>query len=342
MIPADVVDLLEQTGRHCIVGEFGDVQPSPVGSGQCDVKAVVEAAKGVGYKAVYGWAWNGDGGSLNMVSPSWSSNPVAAEYSVTEYIDPILGLLQSPDGPTLQPSVIDSQPSLFPTTSPPSVWPITSHPSLLPTTSEPSLRPNVSPTSAQPTVMPTKQPLACPTEVPSFLPTGAPSVLPTGKSTYLVIGGVNLQPSYYNDGNVTMGWETMKVYPDIQAVRIEIEPDQVEQSKEWIRQASEQGYHMVVTYHKYSALGSDDVWELQAAAAWWQTNYASMSEAGTFDVNLMNEWYAFIQLYIDVWQIRFSLTVIHTTFISRSIVHFLSGVRIASQPRHTPMHTTLP
>jgi hypothetical protein len=65
---------------------------------------------------------------------------------------------------------------------------------------------------------------------------------------------------------------------------------------------------MVVTYHKYSALGSDDVWELQAAAAWWQTNYASMSEAGTFDVILMNEWYAFIQLYIDVWQIRFSLT----------------------------------
>lgn len=156
------------------------------------------------------------------------------------------------------------------------------------------------------------------------------------------IGGVTMQPSNYNDGNVTMGWETMKVYPDIQAVRIEIEPDQVEQSKEWIRQASEQGYHMVVTYHKYSALGSDDVWELQAAAAWWQTNYASMSEAGTFDVNLMNEWYAFIQLYIDVWQIRFSLTVIHTTFISRSIVHFLSGVRIASQPRHTPMHTTLP
>ena len=32
-----------------------------MGSGQCDVKAVVEAAKGVGYKAVYGWAWNGDG-----------------------------------------------------------------------------------------------------------------------------------------------------------------------------------------------------------------------------------------------------------------------------------------
>jgi sugar phosphate isomerase/epimerase len=93
MIPADVVDLLEQTGRHCIVGEFGDVQPSPVGSGQCDVKAVVEAAKGVGYKAVYGWAWNGDGGSLNMVSPSWSSNPVAAEYTVTDYSVSLLELL---------------------------------------------------------------------------------------------------------------------------------------------------------------------------------------------------------------------------------------------------------
>jgi hypothetical protein len=104
------------------------------------------------------------------------------------------------------------------------------------------------------------------------------------------IGGVNLQPSYYNGGNVTMGWETMKNFTEIQAVRIEIEPDMVEQGREWIRQASEQGYQMIVTYHNKSALGSDDSAELQAAAEWWRVNYQSLSQAGTFEVNLMNEW----------------------------------------------------
>ncbi|NLP58412.1 hypothetical protein [Lutibacter sp. B1] len=39
--------------------------------------------------------------------------------------------------------------------------------------------------------------------------------------------GVNLQPSYYNSGNVTIGWDLMKTYPGIETVRIEIEPDKV-------------------------------------------------------------------------------------------------------------------
>jgi hypothetical protein len=110
------------------------------------------------------------------------------------------------------------------------------------------------------------------------------------RDTKTFVGGVNLQPSYYNGGNVTMGWETMKNFTEIQAVRIEIEPDMVEQGREWIRQASEQGYQMIVTYHKYEALGSDDSAELQAAAEWWRVNYQSLSQAGTFEVNLMNEW----------------------------------------------------
>jgi hypothetical protein len=87
-----------------------------------------------------------------------------------------------------------------------------------------------------------------------------------------------------------MGWETMKKYPQIQSVRIEIEPDMVEQGREWIRQASDEGYHMIVTYHKCEALGSDDAGDLLAAAQWWETNYDYLAQAGEFDVNVMNEW----------------------------------------------------
>ena len=55
------------------------------------------------------------------------------------------------------------------------------------------------------------------------------------------LSGINLQPSYYNYGNVTMGWDLMKQYAQIQSVRIEIEPDMVDMGQEWIRQASEGG-----------------------------------------------------------------------------------------------------
>lgn len=104
------------------------------------------------------------------------------------------------------------------------------------------------------------------------------------------LSGVNLQPSYYNNGNVTIGWDTMKKYPQIRSVRIEIEPDKVEQGREWIRQANDHGYHMIVTYHKCAVLGSDDPGELLGAAQWWQTHYDYLSQAGDFDVNMMNEW----------------------------------------------------
>jgi mannan endo-1,4-beta-mannosidase len=102
--------------------------------------------------------------------------------------------------------------------------------------------------------------------------------------------GVNLQPSYYHSGNVTFGWELMKSHSQIKTVRIEIEPDKVSQGKEWISQATKQGYTVIVTYHKSAVLGSDNSQELQAAADWWVKNYAFLSGAGTFTVNLMNEW----------------------------------------------------
>jgi mannan endo-1,4-beta-mannosidase len=102
--------------------------------------------------------------------------------------------------------------------------------------------------------------------------------------------GVNFQPSYYNNGNVTFGWELMKSYSQIHTVRIEIEPDKVSQAKEWISQARSHGHDVIATYHKYSVLGSDDANELQVAADWWVKNYQSLSSAGDFTINLMNEW----------------------------------------------------
>lgn len=102
--------------------------------------------------------------------------------------------------------------------------------------------------------------------------------------------GVNLQPSYYADGRPAIGWDLMKRHKKIKTVRFEIEPDKAAQAKEWIAQAHGRGYAVIATYHKVSALGSDETSELLAAADWWRRHYAELSESGPFTVNLMNEW----------------------------------------------------
>lgn len=100
--------------------------------------------------------------------------------------------------------------------------------------------------------------------------------------------GVNLQPSYYNNGNPNFGWSLMKQQTKIKTVRIEIEPDKVSQAANWISQAKSNGYAIIATYHKASVLGSDNTSELTAAANWWKNNYAALG--GGFTINLMNEW----------------------------------------------------
>src|SRR5882724_2006611 len=68
--------------------------------------------------------------------------------------------------------------------------------------------------------------------------------------------GVNLQPSYYNNGNVDFAWSLMKQNPKIKTVRIEIEPGvDINQAKSWIQQANDNGYEIIATYHKYTVLG---------------------------------------------------------------------------------------
>jgi hypothetical protein len=102
--------------------------------------------------------------------------------------------------------------------------------------------------------------------------------------------GVNLQPSYYNGGNPNFGWSLMKQQTKIKTVRIEIEPGYVTQAKSWISQARSNGYAVIATYHKASVLGSDNTSELNAAANWWVSNYSNLASAGSFTINLMNEW----------------------------------------------------
>jgi mannan endo-1,4-beta-mannosidase len=106
--------------------------------------------------------------------------------------------------------------------------------------------------------------------------------------------GVNLQPSYYNSGNVDMGYSLMSEYSKIKTLRIEIDVANtsvtISQIKEWISDAVDNGYDVICTYHDCSNLGNDNTTALYAAATWWYNNYATLAQAGDFTINLSNEW----------------------------------------------------
>lgn len=73
-------DLYEMggVGRTCMVGEFG------TGSGSANWSGLVDTARNSGW-SVLGWAWNGDGGSLNMVTPSWAQNATGTSFGKSSY-----------------------------------------------------------------------------------------------------------------------------------------------------------------------------------------------------------------------------------------------------------------
>jgi len=102
--------------------------------------------------------------------------------------------------------------------------------------------------------------------------------------------GVNIQASYYNRGNVNIGWDLMQSFPEIEAVRIEIEPYRAQQARRWIQEAHQNGYQVIATYHDSKKLGTDTKDELIKAAEWWRTNYVLLSSTGPIIINLMNEW----------------------------------------------------
>jgi mannan endo-1,4-beta-mannosidase len=105
--------------------------------------------------------------------------------------------------------------------------------------------------------------------------------------------GVNLQPSYFCNGNMDLGWDLMDNYPDIKTLRIELDTSTNSKTDDfvrWISEANDNGYDVIATYHYTSELGSNDPNQLLAAANWWVYNWDSLSSAGSFTVNLTNEW----------------------------------------------------
>jgi mannan endo-1,4-beta-mannosidase len=105
--------------------------------------------------------------------------------------------------------------------------------------------------------------------------------------------GVNLQPSYFCNGDMNLGWSLMNNYTDIKTLRIELDPgtsSTIGDFVRWISEANNNNYDVIATYHYSSMLGSNDPNELLAAANWWVDNWDSLSSAGSFTVNLMNEW----------------------------------------------------
>ena len=81
------IDYLHKTGRPCIFGEFGTDYSSGA-----NWSGLVDHAKSLGWN-VFGWAWNGDGGSMNMISPSWSQSCSTHNYSPSSYFDVIYAKL---------------------------------------------------------------------------------------------------------------------------------------------------------------------------------------------------------------------------------------------------------
>ena len=114
--------------------------------------------------------------------------------------------------------------------------------------------------------------------------------VPLFGQAFKINNGVNIQASYYNQGRVNIGWELMQTYPEIQAVRIEIEPYRVQQARQWIKEAHENGYQVIATYHDSKKLGSDNKEDLMDAVLWWEDYYAMLTSSGPIIINIMNEW----------------------------------------------------
>lgn len=81
------LDDLASAGRPCLIGEFGNTPAGPV-----FWQDLVSYGKGKGW-TVLGWAWNGDGTGMNMVSPAWSSNGAATSFTLSSYFSQVYDLL---------------------------------------------------------------------------------------------------------------------------------------------------------------------------------------------------------------------------------------------------------
>ncbi|GGA81168.1 cellulase family glycosylhydrolase [Puia dinghuensis] len=79
----DDLDDLENTGKPCIIGEFGD---DPAIQGETNWSAIIDYARSKGWP-VLGWAWNGDGGKMNMISPQFQPFDAVAtkQYHISNH-----------------------------------------------------------------------------------------------------------------------------------------------------------------------------------------------------------------------------------------------------------------
>lgn len=74
------LDDITNSGRRGMIGEFGNGIAGPA-----DWSAIVDRAKAKGWP-VLGWCWNGDGGSMNMIDPSWAGGgSTATSFSTSAY-----------------------------------------------------------------------------------------------------------------------------------------------------------------------------------------------------------------------------------------------------------------
>jgi hypothetical protein len=87
--------------------------------------------------------------------------------------------------------------------------------------------------------------------------------------------GVNLQPSYFCNGDMDLGWDLMDNYSHIKTLRIELDSSTsstIDDFVRWLSEANDNGYDVIATYHYASVLGSNDPNQLLAAANWWVEN----------------------------------------------------------------------
>jgi mannan endo-1,4-beta-mannosidase len=81
------VDHLNAAGRPCMFGEFGSSD-----STTSNWSDLVSYGKSLGWSAI-GWAWNGDGGVMNMASPSWTESCSTSDYVPSSYFNTIYDIL---------------------------------------------------------------------------------------------------------------------------------------------------------------------------------------------------------------------------------------------------------
>ncbi len=83
LVPGDL-DVMDETGYPCIIGEFGNYADSTC----ADWSAIVDYASDLGWPVI-GWAWNGDGSDepMNMASPYWGDDCSADTYTTSDYFD---------------------------------------------------------------------------------------------------------------------------------------------------------------------------------------------------------------------------------------------------------------